>query len=124
MNRGNFCDADLEPLAALVNLEKLSLGDTNQVTGSFCGSLTGLLRLSELSVSEQVTDEGLVGIAGLSRLTSLFLTGPFTSQGFARLAALQNLETIGARSEHVTAEGIAVVAELPKLNYCDLGFRA
>ena len=35
---GNFCDDDMTPLGALVNLEELSLSETDNVNGTFCGT--------------------------------------------------------------------------------------
>ncbi len=52
----------------------------------------------------------------LSGLVHACLEGPFTNAGLRQLIALQNLTTLIIRSEQVTAEGIAVVAELPKLD--------
>ena len=117
---GSFSDADLAPLAALVNLERLSLSECNEVHGTFCKHLIGLPRLRRLTLGEfggQVTDEGLASIAGLSSLTNLHVSGPFTNVGLAHLAVLQNLDSLAVESSHVTAQGIAVVAKLPKLNY-------
>ena len=77
---GRFSDADLAPLAALVNLEELSLSECNQLHGTFCKDLIGLPRLRRLLLGEiggQVTDEGLASIAELSSLGDLSVTGPF-----------------------------------------------
>ncbi len=117
---GRFSDADLAPLAALVNLEELSLSECSEVNGTFSKDLIGLPRLQRLSLGEiggQVTDEGLASIAELSGLVKLTLEGPFTNAGLECLIGLKNLTTLEIRSEHVTAEGVAVVAELPKLDH-------
>ena len=77
---GRFCDADLAPLAALVNLEELSLSECNEVHGTFCKDLIGLPRLRRLSLGEiggQVTDEGLASIAELSGLVRAVLGRAF-----------------------------------------------
>jgi hypothetical protein len=116
---GRFCDADLEPLSALVNLEELRLSENDEIHGTFCKYLIGLPRLRRLSIGElggQVTDEGLRSIGRLLTLNQLYLTGSFTDAGLGHLIALQNLTTLGIESEQVTADGIAVAAELPKLN--------
>lgn len=115
---GRFSDADLAPLAALVNLEELSLSECNQLHGTFCKDLIGLARLRRLMLGEsggQVTDEGLANIAELSSLNDLCLTGHFSDAGLRHLIALQCLTSLVIQSEQVTAEGVAVVAELPKL---------
>jgi Leucine-rich repeat (LRR) protein len=39
---GGLCDADLEPLAALLNLEKLSVSKNHGIHGTFCKYLIGL----------------------------------------------------------------------------------
>jgi hypothetical protein len=117
---GSFCDADLAPLAALVNLEQLCSSECNEVHGTFCKYLIGLRRLRRLSLGEiggQVTDEGLASIAELSSLNELSLTGHFTDTGLGHLIALQNLTSLAIESEHVTAKGVSVVAQLPKLDH-------
>ena len=111
----SFSDEDLAPLAALVNLEELSLSENDEVHGTFCKYLTKLSGLKSLSLGEQITDAGLVTIAKLSGLGELFVTGPFTDAGLARLIALQNIATLAIDSDYVNAEGVAIVAELPKL---------
>jgi hypothetical protein len=116
---GRFCDADLESLSTLVNLEELRLSENDEIHGTFCKYLIGFSQLRHLSIGElggQVTDEGLASIAELLSLNKLYLTGPFTNTGLRHLFALQNLTTLAIDSENVTAEGIAVVAELPKLD--------
>ncbi|HEV3138314.1 MAG TPA: DUF4375 domain-containing protein [Pirellulales bacterium] len=117
---GRFSDADLAPLAALVNLEELTLSECNQLHGTFCKDLIGLPRLRRLLLGEiggQVTDEGLASIAELSGLLALGTEGPFTNAGLRRLIELKNLTSLSIRSEHVTADGVAIVAELPKLDH-------
>ena len=114
---GNFSDADLAPLSALVNLEDLSLIECDEVHGTFCKDLTELLHLKIPNLGEQVTDEGLASIATLSGLLDVFITGPFTDAGLAQLIALKNVATLAVDSDYVRAEGISVVAQLPKLNY-------
>jgi hypothetical protein len=113
---GSVSDADLTPLAALVNLEELSLSDCDEVHGTFCKDLTDLLHLKILDLGEQVTDEGLASIATLSDLLELFITGPFTDAGLAQLIALKNVATLAVDSDYVSAEGISVITQLPKLN--------
>jgi hypothetical protein len=116
---GRFSDADLEPLAALVNLEELSLSECNRLDGTFCNELIGLPRLRDLSFGEEdghVTDEGLASIAKLSYLDDLSVTGQFTDAGLRHLVALQRLSSLFVQSENVTAESVSVVARLPKLN--------
>jgi hypothetical protein len=118
LHGGSFCDADLQPLAALVNLEELLLSENDEIRGTFCKQLIGLPRLRRLLLGEiggQVTDGGLASIAALSGLVQLNLEGPFTNAGLEYLIELKDLTTLEIRSEHVTAEGIAVVAEFPKL---------
>ncbi len=115
LRSGKSNDEDLAPLAGLVNLEELSLEDNVHAHGTFCEHLRGLSKLRELRPGEQVTDEGLSCIAKLSSVDYLSIGGPFTDAGLWNLSALQNLDTLFIRSDHVTAEGIAVVATLPKL---------
>ncbi len=117
---GSFRDADLEPLAALVSLERLSLTGNDNVHGTFCKHLMGLSRLDHLNLGERVTDEGLAWISRLSRLVGLQMGGPLTDAGLRHLLAAQGLEKLSIRSEQATAEGIAVVAQLPMLQSLDL----
>lgn len=120
LSGGRFSDADLAPLAALFKLEQLSLSECNEVHGTFCKDLIGLPQLRRLSLGEiggQLTDEGLASIAELSWLVRLNLEGPFTNAGLENLIELKNLTTLEIRSEHVTAQGVAFVAELPKLDH-------
>lgn len=118
LENGLFSDVDLAPLAALSRLEELSLTDCNQLQGTFCRELVELPRLRRIAFGDiggQITDEGLASIALLSGLSSLDVTGKFTDRGLAHLIALHNLTWLVVESEHVTAQGVAVVVELPKL---------
>ena len=115
---GNFCDSDMAPLAALVNLEKLVLSEndnTDNIEGTFAEYLTNLPQLRDLNPGTKVTDDGLARIAGLSNLEELYLTGTFTDAGLRHIGALQKLHTLGIASDRVTARGVAVVTELPEL---------
>lgn len=112
---GDFCDADLAPLAVLSNLEELEISDNDNVNGTFTTHLTELPRLRELGPGKKLTDEGLASIARLVRLNTLFLEGPFTDSGLLLMSSLSRLEVLYVTSDRVTAEGLAVVAELPEL---------
>jgi hypothetical protein len=119
LHGSGFCDRDLEPLAALVNLGELSLSKNHEIHGTFCKYLIGLPRLRQLSICEtggRATDDGLACIAGLTGLRSLFVTGPFTNAGLQHLVALQELNTLSIHSDEVTAEALVVLAKMPKLN--------
>ena len=115
LNEGKFCDTDLAPLAALTNLQELRLYETENITGTFAIHLVGLSRLRHLSPGMRITDDGLTNIAKLSGLLELYVEGPFTNAGMKHLGKLKNLTTLSVGSEHVTAEGVAVVAELRQL---------
>jgi len=112
---GSFCDADLVPLAALVNLEKVSLTDNDNIHGTFCEQLMGLSRLNYLNPGEQVTDEGLAMIATLLDLVDLYVGGPYSDAGLRHLTSLHRLAKLAIHSELVTSEGIGVVATFPRL---------
>jgi hypothetical protein len=118
---GRFRDADLAPLAALFDLEKLSLSENDKINGTFCVHLAGLRRLRELSPGEHISDDGLACIARIANLETLFLKGPFSDAGLGQIRSLKRLQTLYVTSERVTPEGLAVVAELPELT--DLGLR-
>ena len=115
LREGRFCDADLAPLEALTNLQELRLYETGNVTGTFAIHLGGLSHLRTLSPGMRITDDGLACIAKLSGLLELYLEGPFTDAGLKHLGKLKNLTTLFVGSEQVTAEGVAVVAELRQL---------
>ena len=51
MEGGNFCDDDMTPLGALVNLEELSLSETDNVNGTFWRHLAALPRLRRLTLA-------------------------------------------------------------------------
>ena len=120
LNEGRFCDADLAPLAALDNLQELTLHENESVMGTFAVHLVALPHLRQLSPGKRVTDDGLTNIAKLSGLRKLYTEGPFTNAGLKHLAKLKNLTTLCIGSEHVTAEGVAVVAELRQLDQLSL----
>jgi hypothetical protein len=114
---GRFSDADLAPLTALVNLEELSLSECNQLQGTFCKYLIDLSRFRRLSLGQQASDQGLRSIGRLLTLNELFLTGPFTDVGMETLIELKNLTTFSVVSDRITANGVAMAAELPKLDH-------
>ncbi len=116
LSNGRFSDAELSPLARLVNLEELILSEAEEVCGTFCHQLTKLRSLKSLSLGEQITDEGLARIATLSGLVELFITGPFTDAGLAHWRSLRNVRTLAIDSESVSGEGVANVATLGELN--------
>ena len=124
VSEGSFCDADLAPLAALTNLQELRLYETENVTGTFASHLVGLSHLRTLSPGMRITDDGLACIAKLSGLLELYMEGPFTDAGLKHLVKLKNLTTLSLGSEHVTAEGVAVVAELRQLDRSLPGYSA
>jgi Leucine-rich repeat (LRR) protein len=120
LHGGRFSDADLAPLSALVNLEELSLYECNQLDGTFCKDLIGLRQLKRLSFGEsdgQISDEALRSIGRILTLNHLSLTGPFTDAGLGCLAELKNLTFLFIQSDQVTAKGVAVAVELPKLEH-------
>ncbi len=120
---GAFRDQDLAPLAAIDNLQQLSLSHDDNINGTFSAHLTGLPRLRYLNPGEHVTDAGLEEIAKLASLRVLFLEGPFTDKGLQKLRALKELRTLYVTSERITDQGIAVALELPELNELGLQLR-
>ncbi|HEX4143895.1 MAG TPA: DUF4375 domain-containing protein [Pirellulales bacterium] len=120
LNEGRFCDADLAPLSTLTNLEELTLYENENITGTFAIHLVGLPQLRHLSPGTRITDDGLTNIAKLSGLRKLYMKGPFTNAGLKHLAKLKNLTTLCIGSERVTAEGVAIVAELGRLDQLSL----
>ena len=62
----------------------------------------------------------MTNIAKLSGLLKLYVEGPFTNTGMKHLAELRNLTTLCIASEHVTGEGVAVVAQLRQLDQLSL----
>jgi Leucine-rich repeat (LRR) protein len=115
LDGGRFRDAALAPLAALTNLEKLSLHRNENIHGTFSVHLVALRRFKDLSPGEYVTDDGLACIARLTALEVLFLDGPFTDVGLREIRALKKLRTLYITSEQATDEGLSVIAELPEL---------
>ena len=115
VKKGRFCDADLAPLSTLTNLQELALYENENITGTFAIHLVGLPHLRYLSPGTRITDDGLTNIAKLSGLCKLYTEGPFTNAGLKHLIKLENLTTLSIGSEYVTAEGVAVVAELRQL---------
>ncbi len=119
---GNFYDADLAPLAALVNLEQLSVSENENVLGICCAHLIALPRLRYLKPGDHITDDGLASIAKLAGLEVLFLDGQFSDAGLRQIRTLQKLQALYVTSEHATNEGLAVLADLPALT--ELGLNA
>lgn len=120
---GHYCDADLEPLHTLSNLEELRVYDNGSIHGTFAKYLTESPQLWRLSIDQfdgQVTDDGVDAISMMSRLSDLCIAGPFTDSSLPQLAALQNLRSLTIHSDYVTAKGICFVQDLPNLSSLSL----
>jgi hypothetical protein len=119
---GTFCDADLAPLGALVNLEELSFSANEAVDGTFTAHLLNVSGLRYLKPGLHVTDTGLAQIAKLSSLRVLFVRGPCTNDGLKQLRSLRELQTLYITSEQVTSKGLTILTDLPGL--VDVGIKA
>ncbi|MEX2118996.1 MAG: hypothetical protein WD847_05235 [Pirellulales bacterium] len=92
--KSRITDRGLAHLAALVELERLVLGETT------------------------VTDAGLQRLGKLSRLKTInFQTSHVTDEGLAHLAPLADLELLRLGSSRIRGPGLAHLRKLPRLKF-------
>lgn len=122
LNRPWSTEAGLKELAALKNLEYLSLYNVG-MTDAALKELSGLTRLTTLSLGyARVTDAGLKTIAQFVKLRELLIeSGGVTDAGLKELAGLKHLTTLDLLGTSWTPAGLRHLAPLTKLTTLDLG---
>ena len=111
LGSAQISDTGLSNLAALTDLEDISLYGCNHVTDRGLEHLKGLTKLDHLDVSyTQVTDVGLEQLTGLKKLQHLDLVGTqVTDAGLMHLNGLTSLEWLDLDSTRTTADGRAML---------------
>lgn len=115
--------ADLDRLAAMPALERLSLAQT-RVTDAGLERLKDCKSLRELDLyfAEFFTDDGLAALRGLSKLERLNLRGTkVTSRSFEHLSHLTALRSLDISYTQIDDSGIELLAELPHLESLSIG---
>lgn len=116
-------DADLDRLAAIPALVRLSLAQT-RVTDSGLERLKDCKSLRELDLyfAEFFTDDGVAALHGLSKLERLNLRGTkVTSRSFEHLSRLTALRSLDISYSQIDDSGIELLAELPNLESLAMG---
>lgn len=123
LRRGRCSDEGLQSLQSVGSLGSLS------ICGTWCPqeSLSGWPKLSQLrrlllEDCSWVTDADLRGISRQSRLVKLVLTGTrMSDSGLQTICGLRNLRSLSlCGNANLTAEGLAVLAQLPQLEAVNL----
>jgi WD40 repeat protein/Leucine-rich repeat (LRR) protein len=142
-------DADIAKLAALTQLEKLSLNGFTRITDKGLSSLRGLTNLKELDVEApfatdaglahlqgltkleklklraRVTDAGLAQLGGLTALAELELSANYVKgPGLEKLKGLTSLKTLKLDNNNLTAEGLKHLTAVPSVTHLSLRFNA
>jgi HEAT repeat protein len=115
-------DEGLAHLAALRQLQSLSLADDHEITDEGLAHLKGSTQLRSLDLSRtRVNGEGFKSLEGMSRLRRLKLDQTrVTDIGLKHLRGLTNLQTLDLTMTHVTDAGLAYVGEMRGLESLNL----
>jgi len=85
-------DEDLACLSKLTRLKTLGISPHKGVTGAGLRHLAGLTGLERLSVGgKALTDDDLAHLTGMKKLTNMTISGDFTDKGLRHLESLQIL---------------------------------
>ena len=116
-------DADLDRVAGMAALERLSLGQT-RVTDAGLARVGELRSLRELDLyfAEFFTDDGMAALRGLKKLERLNLRGTkVTSRVFESLTHLTALRSLDVSYSQIDDAGVELLAELPQLESLAIG---
>lgn len=116
-------DSDLEAVAHIPTLERLSLAQT-RITDAGLERLRQLPKVRELDLyfAEFFTDDGLAAIAQWRHLERLNLRGTrITSRAFEHLAQMSALRSLDISYSQIDDSGLELLAELPLLERLSLG---
>ncbi|MEN6644022.1 MAG: hypothetical protein ABFE08_16415 [Armatimonadia bacterium] len=111
------------PLAALTQLESLSLSYCQEFTGEGLRELAVLPKLEALSITEasKVGSPALGEIAALTQLKSLNLWNcDLSDAGLAQLASLKGLQKVGLAGKAITDVTLQLLGGLPALEEVSL----
>lgn len=121
LRMGRIRGPGLAELAAIPNLERLSLWGTTGLTDYHVRHLEGLTRLKSLTLwgtDSPLSDAALASIGKLSSLEELYflrIMTRFTAAGVARLKKLSNLRHVSFGFSQIGADGLRHLAALPRL---------
>lgn len=116
-------DADLDRVAKMTALERLSLAQTRVTDAGLdrVGSLRSLREL-DLYFAEFFTDDGVAALRGLTKLEKLTLRGTkVTSRVFESLSQLTALRSLDISYSQIDDSGMELLAELPRLERLAMG---
>ncbi|MFN0100697.1 MAG: leucine-rich repeat domain-containing protein [Bryobacteraceae bacterium] len=123
LTAGWTTDSDLDRVAGMASLERLSLAQT-RVTDAGLERLRGLHSLRDLDLyfAEFFTDDGMAALKGLQRLERLNLRGTkVTSRVFEHLSSLGALRSLDISYSQIDDAGVELLAELPQLERLAIG---
>ncbi|MHB8903412.1 MAG: leucine-rich repeat domain-containing protein [Thermoguttaceae bacterium] len=120
--KADIVDDDLMYLSHLTNLEELVLTDCSRVTSDGLAHLSGLTKMTILSLSgTSVEDAGMRHIGRMSGLKWLMLTNTkISDEGLAYLRDCVQLEILSIAFTNVTDAGLAHIARMKNLAELDL----
>jgi len=116
-------DGDLDRVAGMAKLERLSLAQT-RVTDAGLDRLRELQSLRELDLyfAEFFTDDGIAALRGLRKLERLNLRGTrVTSRVFETISQLPALRSLDISYTQIDDAGVDLLAELPQLERLAIG---
>lgn len=116
-------DTDLDRVARMGTLEKLSLAET-RVSDTGLERLRELRSLRELDLyfAEFITDDGVAALKGLEKLERLNLRGTrVTSRVFEPISQLSALRWLDISHSQIDDSGVELLAELPQLQHLAIG---
>lgn len=116
-------DADMEQVASIASLQRLTLAHT-RITDLGFERLKRLPNVVKLDCyyAEHFTDDGIAHIKGWKKLERLSLRGTkVTSKVFEHLAGLTSLRELDLGFAQLDDSGFELLAELPKLEQLSMG---
>ena len=119
-------DGDLTVLQGSLRLRILNMGEQTEFTNAGLAILKSFQQLEELRIPNGCTDPGLTAVAQLTGLKKLGIGVKSESdEGLNRLSSLKQLEElvlhgIDASSANLSADGLRVLKQLPKLDLLQL----
>ncbi|MCI0704759.1 MAG: hypothetical protein L0241_27190, partial [Planctomycetia bacterium] len=143
--QGKYTDAGVKELAALINLEELTVSGFSFRDDAFSHVLKGMKKLRKLNANNcnvgdgamkvlselpevraivlfgsSVTDAGYAHIGKLEKLEELRSSYGLTDKGLAELGNLKNLKKLNVWNSSVTIKGIRALPNLKNLKELDI----
>ena len=120
---GELTDDDFRYLQRLAKVDRVDLART-QAGDRAAEAMRDLLQLRDLRIgSEFLSDAGMQAICGIVSLQALMITAEanqITNSGLADFWRLVNLRSLHLEPRGITGDGLATLAELPRLTQLSL----